>query len=261
MVADVKRAKRIALAMMATALVTMAVPVSGAWAAGPTIVSPSDGASVAYGASVLLKISPEPGQNCSNYNVDWTPSMSGTVWAKFGADCTITVVTGGGAMGYLLGPGSYTWTPWRFCNSLDLSSCPGGANGDRVTGPAGHFTVLTAAAAPALPANPESTASSSDRRAPSVRAFGATLRVNRTGRLAFRVADDSGRASARLTVFAGAGPKKVWSKTYADSTVRATESRYANWRPSTKGSYTFCLVAQDAAGKRSTTSCATIRVV
>jgi hypothetical protein len=196
-------------------------------------LSPPNGATISYsdwvnaGNYVTFTIQPD-----SNYSCGSEPYLlyvNGVREGRFDTNCSASV--------YLRTPGSYAWRT----DLLAFDATPPIAA-------IGSTTTFTVAGAPA------------DTTAPVVLAVHSTLNVGRTGRLLYRVSDDSGVASVALGVLSGKTP--VWSKTLPTVQVRAPSPLYsAAWRPARRGIYVFCVVAKDAAGNPSRPSCATVRVV
>jgi hypothetical protein len=95
-----------------------------------------------------------------------------------------------------------------------------------------------------------------DTSAPTLAVFGATGLHGKTLKLHFTVHDDSGKAEIALGIYrAGA---TIATHYYGLQSLDGTYS--TTWTPKQRGSYRFCVIAQDGAGNRSPTRCATVTI-
>jgi hypothetical protein len=100
--------------------------------------------------------------------------------------------------------------------------------------------------------------SSVDTKAPVVRVYAARGKHREALRLRYRVSDDKGQTTERITVY-----RKSKALRTSTRPLRPTDSAvsyWVSWRPAKAGSYRFCVRATDAAKNRSPLACAAIRV-
>jgi thermitase len=111
---------------------------------------------------------------------------------------------------------------------------------------------------PPPPTPPGPITSSVDKAAPAVRVYPGSGRHGRMLRLRYKVSDNKGETTERITVYRRA---RVLRRLIRP--LRTTDNSVAYWvlwRASGKGSYRFCVRATDRAGNRSRLACAAIRV-
>jgi hypothetical protein len=99
--------------------------------------------------------------------------------------------------------------------------------------------------------------STADRTPPSLTAFAAQGRRGRRVRLAWRLADDSGRANVVLAVYRGR--RRVARMT---ESLRLSRSSWSySWKaPRAAGGYRWCIRAGDPTGNRTPLRCAPITI-
>jgi hypothetical protein len=111
---------------------------------------------------------------------------------------------------------------------------------------------------PAPPPPPQPFASGADTKAPAVHAYTARGKHGRALRLRYRVSDNKGETTERITVYRRAKALRGFMRP-----LRQTDGAVAYWvvwRPRKAGSYRFCVRATDSAKNRSPLACARIRV-
>ena len=89
-----------------------------------------------------------------------------------------------------------------------------------------------------------------------MRAFPAQGRHGKALRLRYKVSDNSGQTSERITVFRRTRKLKAFTRP-----LRATENQIAYWvvwRAGRAGRYRFCVRATDGSGNRSLLRCAAV---
>jgi hypothetical protein len=118
--------------------------------------------------------------------------------------------------------------------------------------------LLAAALAVLACAAPAAASPSGDTQAPTVQAYAGIAHRAKLTKLRYRVGDDSGQTSERITVYRG----RVILKTYSRP-LRTTDSAVPYWvlfkAPTRRGFLRFCVKAADGAGNTST-SCAPVQV-
>jgi subtilisin family serine protease len=162
-----------------------------------------------------------------------------------------------------LGPGPYVTTPVGTCS---------GCTWDQDYG-YGRINVQRAlsAAVPALPPPPPPPplppppppppppSSALDTKAPAVHVYAARVRHGSNVRLRYRVQDDKGETTEKLTVYRRARVLRQLARP-----LRPTDAAvvyWISWRaPRLRGSYRFCVRATDGTGNRSPLTCAAVRV-
>jgi hemolysin type calcium-binding protein len=85
-----------------------------------------------------------------------------------------------------------------------------------------------------------------DGEPPSVRALAAEGRVRSQIRLRYRTADNAGRTGERITVVRGGSLVAAWSRPLAAAQWSTIQS--VVWTPRSRGAYSVCIRARDAAG-------------
>jgi hypothetical protein len=216
-------------------------------------LTPTDGSTISYanwfsaGGYVSFTIMPDSNHPCgSEY---YFLEVNGRRVAQFSSACSASV--------YLPTPGRYSWRTILYVFETATT-----VTGSQVS----TFTVAPASATPVAPTTTSSTTPSTtiprepaDTISPKVSALQATLTAGKSGHVRFRVSDNSGVASVALGVYEGKA--EVWSKVYRSAQADAPSPVFfATWRPSRVGRYSFCVLAQDAAGNHSRASCATVTV-
>jgi hypothetical protein len=91
-----------------------------------------------------------------------------------------------------------------------------------------------------------------------VHVYPASGRHRKALHLRYRVQDNSGKTSERVLVYRKAKLLKSFKRV-----LRTTDDAVAYWvsfRFATRGSYRYCVRANDAAGNRSRLACAAIRI-
>ena len=105
---------------------------------------------------------------------------------------------------------------------------------------------------------PPPTPSSGDTQPPTVHAYAGVVRRARIAKLRYRVGDDNGQTSERITVYRGRAVLKTYSRP-----LRVTDPAVPYWvvwrAPRPRGFLRFCVKATDGSGNTST-SCAPIQV-
>jgi hypothetical protein len=97
-----------------------------------------------------------------------------------------------------------------------------------------------------------------DTKAPVVHVYAAKGRHRTPLRLRYRVQDNSGKTSEQVLVYRKAKLLKSVKRV-----MRTTDDAVAYWvsyRFAARGSYRYCVRANDAAGNRSRLACAAIRI-
>lgn len=111
---------------------------------------------------------------------------------------------------------------------------------------------------PPSPLPPPPPGPTADKRAPVIHVFAAHGRRGRTLRLRYRVSDDKGETTERITVYRRA---RVLRRSIRSLRPTGTAVAYwLLWRAGKPGAYRFCVRATDGAGNRSPLACAAIRV-
>jgi hypothetical protein len=116
------------------------------------------------------------------------------------------------------------------------------------------FTVSAPAPPPPPPPPPPAT----DQTAPSLRVFAAHGLLGQAVRLRFSIHDNSGKAELVLGVYRAGKSRPVATHHYALQPLSGIY--YTTWRPRARGSYRFCVIAQDAIGNRSPVRCAAVTI-
>ncbi|MDQ5821317.1 MAG: hypothetical protein M3540_07755 [Actinomycetota bacterium] len=101
-----------------------------------------------------------------------------------------------------------------------------------------------------------------DQAAPRVTALASTGKRGNAARLRYRVSDNSGKSREHVTVYRG-GKRLATIRSPLDAAEAAALFYYVRWkvpRSLTPGKLRFCVQAWDAAGNRSKTSCASLRI-
>src|SRR5262249_46682800 len=156
-------------------------------------------------------IQPDSGYACGSE--PYFLEVNGVRAGRFNTSCSVSV--------YLPTPGRYSWRTILYIYETATT----------VTGSVTTFTIASAAVAP-----PATNTTPADTTAPAVAAVHSTLTVGRTGRLLYRVSDNSGAATVALGVFSG--PTEVWSKTLPSVQAPAPSPLYyVPWRPARRGTY------------------------
>jgi hypothetical protein len=210
-----------------------------------TNLTPANGSTIAYsnsssdGQDVTFTTQPDSEFPCGSD--DYWLIVNGRQAARFSNGCTASV---------FLGPGQYSWQAVLY-----------DAENGTLNGPVSTFTIelqpsppTTSTATPAPRSRPPVRS-----RPPAVKALASALAVNRKGRLFFRASEALGSANLALEVFSGR--REIWRDVLNDAGITPGVTYHATWRPSRVGTYRFCILARDAAGNRSATSCAAVRVI
>jgi hypothetical protein len=210
-----------------------------------TNLTPANGSTIAYsdwssaGRYVTFTIQPDSQFPCGG--ADYWLIVNGHQAAQFSNGCTASVL--------LATPGQYSW-------QTDLYDAENGI----LNGPVSTFTIelqpsppTTSTATPAPGSRP-----SLRLRPPALKALTSSLAVNSKGRLFFKVSAALGSANLVLRVFSGR--REIWRDVLRDAGIKPGVTYHATWRPSRVGMYRFCILARDAVGNRSATSCAAVSV-
>ena len=111
---------------------------------------------------------------------------------------------------------------------------------------------------PPPPPPPPVTPAAVDTAAPVVHPYGASGRHGAVLRLRYRVHDNSGHTTERITVY-----RRSRALTTLTRPLRTTDDAVAywvSWRPRTRGGYRFCVRGTDGSGNRSRLVCAAVSV-
>ena len=162
-----------------------------------------------------------------------------------------------------LGPGPYVTTPVGTCSTCTWEQHYG----------YGRINVQRAltAAVPALPPPPPPLPPpppplpppppppAIDKTAPAVRVYAARIRHGKIVRLRYRVHDDKGETTEKITVY-----RRTRLLRAVTRPLRPTDNAVVYWipwrAPRLRGSYRFCVRATDRAGNRSPLACAAVTV-
>ena len=150
-----------------------------------------------------------------------------------------------------LGPGPYVPAPVGTCS---------GCTWDQDYG-YGRINVQRAltAAVPPFPPPPPPPPPARDSTAPGVRVYPARGRHGTIVRLRYRVRDDKGETTERLTVLRRSRVLRRVTRP-----LRPTDNAVVYWiawrAPRVRGSYRFCVRATDRAGNHSALTCASVRI-
>jgi hypothetical protein len=126
--------------------------------------------------------------------------------------------------------------------------------------PGAIFRVNVPAAPPPPPPSPPPPSptppAATDTTAPTLQVYGAAGLHGRALKLRFSVHDDSGKTEIALGIYRGG----TTISTHHYDLQPLDGIYFTTWTPRRRGSYRFCVIAQDSSGNRSQTRCATVTI-